>query len=114
MVRMARVDRRRRKDWPSASDNSEVTWRLGRNRRRVLLLAWLTLLPLNTPFPVISQRRDILELPSGQKKRAYGGGPAFRQGRTGTEPPSGKKLNLRADKKRPGVPENAGSKCGPG
>src|ERR1700689_4837420 len=59
MVRMARVDRRRRKDWPSASDNSEVTWRLGKNRRRVLLLAWLTLLPLNTPLPVISQRRDI-------------------------------------------------------
>src|SRR5580698_2137543 len=68
MVRMARVDRRRRKDWPSASDNSEVTWRLGKNRRRVLLLAWLTLLPLNTPLPVMSQRRDMVRGTSGCRK----------------------------------------------
>jgi hypothetical protein len=27
------------------------------------------LLPLSTPFPVISQRRDILSVPSGHKKR---------------------------------------------
>jgi hypothetical protein len=29
------------------------------NRRFVLLLAWLTLLPTRTPFPVTMQRRAI-------------------------------------------------------
>ena len=44
---------------PSAS-LIRVTWlRLGRNRRRVLLFAWLTLLPVWTALPVNSQRRAI-------------------------------------------------------
>src|SRR3954453_3908981 len=32
---------------------------LGRKRRRVLLLAWLTLLPESTPLPVRLQRRAM-------------------------------------------------------
>src|SRR5690606_2948754 len=58
-VRRALAEMRRRKFWPSASDIS-VTWtRLGRKRRRVLLLAWLTLLPVMTDLPVSSQARDM-------------------------------------------------------
>src|SRR3546814_20135812 len=44
---------------PSASDSSAVSWTFGRKRRRVLLLAWLTLLPVITPLPVSWQRRAI-------------------------------------------------------
>src|SRR4029077_8529262 len=58
-VRMPRVDRRSFTSAPRISDNSVVSCRFGRKRRRVLLLAWLTLLPVSTPLPVISQRRDI-------------------------------------------------------
>ena len=39
---------------PSASESSDVVCRLGRKRRLVLLLAWLTLLPTCTPLPVIA------------------------------------------------------------
>src|SRR4051794_36302888 len=59
MVRIARVQSRIRTDCPRTSDSSEASWRLGRKRRRVRLLAWLTLLPVSTPLPVIWQRRDI-------------------------------------------------------
>src|SRR6185312_7983508 len=65
-VRIARVESRSRTAWPRISDSSDVSCRLGRKRRRVLLLAWLTLLPDNTPLPVISQRRDIALGPSVQ------------------------------------------------
>src|ERR1700760_2823383 len=58
-VRIARVDSRMRTSCPRVSDNNDATCRFGRKRRRVLLLAWLTLLPDKTPLPVISQRRDI-------------------------------------------------------
>src|SRR5690242_7013105 len=58
MVRIARVESRMRTA-PSASDSTDVFCRLGRKRRRVRLLAWLTLLPASTVLPVISQRRDI-------------------------------------------------------
>src|SRR6056297_1551887 len=58
-VRRAEADTRRRNVRPSASDISAVSFRFGRNRRLVLLLAWLTLLPTIGPFPVSSQRRDI-------------------------------------------------------
>jgi hypothetical protein len=36
---------------------------LGRNLRRVLLFAWLTLLPVSTPLPVITQRRAMVLSP---------------------------------------------------
>ena len=38
---------------------NETRCRFGRNRRRVLLWAWPTWLPVSTPFPVSSQRRDM-------------------------------------------------------
>src|ERR1700760_819984 len=62
-VRMPRVDSRRRTAVPRMSDSSDVSCRFGRKRRRVRLLAWLTLLPASTPLPVIWQRRDIAEDP---------------------------------------------------
>src|SRR6056297_1729460 len=43
----------------SDSDCSVTSFRFGRKRRLVLLLAWLTLLPVIGPFPVSSQRRDM-------------------------------------------------------
>src|SRR3954454_10397448 len=81
-VRMPRVDRRMRTSCPRLSDSSDVTWRFGRKRRRVLLLAWLTLLPLRTPLPVISQRRDIALNPQYRLEGAgYGDTGGGRQGR---------------------------------
>ena len=44
---------------PSVSLNRRRLCRFGRNRRRVLLLAWLTLLPVSTPLRVRMQRRAI-------------------------------------------------------
>ena len=41
------------------SDCSVTSFRLGKNRRRDLFFAWLTLLPVIGPFPVSSQRRAI-------------------------------------------------------
>src|SRR5271165_1188033 len=78
-VRIARVDRRRRTDAPSTSDSREVSCRLGRKRRRVLLLAWLTLLPVSTPLPVISQRRDIRGHPWASEGAGYGEAVEWRQ-----------------------------------
>src|ERR1700689_4652032 len=80
ILRMARVDRRRRTEVPSASDSSELSCRLGRKRRRLLLLAWLTLLPLSTPLPVISQRRDMFRNPWGLEGAGYGEAGGWRQG----------------------------------
>src|SRR4249920_2610623 len=59
MVFMPRGVRRRRTEWPSASDRTEATCRLDMNRRRVLLLAWLTLLPYCTALPDRAQRRGM-------------------------------------------------------
>ena len=55
---------RRRRDaearvWPSVSLVSDTSFRFGRKRRLVLLLAWLTLLPTIGLLPVSSQRRAI-------------------------------------------------------
>src|SRR5690606_16857965 len=58
-VRRALAEMRRRTFWPRASEISVTSHRFGRNRRRVLLLAWLTLLPVITALPVSSQARDI-------------------------------------------------------
>ena len=44
---------------PSASEISVTLRRLGRNRRLVLMLEWLTLWPTWGPLPVNSQRRDM-------------------------------------------------------
>src|SRR5690606_37984921 len=57
--RSADAETRRRKLCPRASDIKVTSQRFGRKRRRVLLLAWLTLLPLITALPVSSQARDI-------------------------------------------------------
>jgi hypothetical protein len=46
---------------PSCS--TRTFWRFGSQTRLVLLLAWLTLLPLMGPLPHISQTLDILILP---------------------------------------------------
>ena len=39
-----------------------VMWRLGRNRRFVCTLEWLTLFPVIGPFPQMSQRWDMVSL----------------------------------------------------
>src|SRR6185503_11378175 len=51
---------------PSTSEISDTLSRLGRKRRLVRLMAWLTLLPTITPLPVNSQRRAILKFLSKQ------------------------------------------------
>src|SRR5215469_1790253 len=42
---------------------SVTFWRLGRNVRFVLLLAWETLCPTSRPLPVSSQTRDMVIYP---------------------------------------------------
>src|SRR5436853_3589189 len=59
IVFMPRGVSRRRTEWPSASDRTEPTCRLDMNRRLVLLLAWLTLLPYWTDLPDRAQRRGM-------------------------------------------------------
>jgi hypothetical protein len=39
-------------------------WRLGSQRRRVLLCAWLTLFPVPGPFPQISHFFDMMRISS--------------------------------------------------
>src|SRR5690606_33086567 len=48
----------------STSLRKVTAHRFGRNRRRVLLLAWLTLLPVWTVLPVSSQRRAMRYAPT--------------------------------------------------
>src|SRR5438067_1144180 len=50
---------RRRTERPSASEINVTFKRLGRKRRLVLRLEWLTLWPTCADFPVKSQRRDM-------------------------------------------------------
>ncbi len=50
--RRQRVQTRTRRTVPAT--RARTRWRLGRKRRRVLLLAWLTLLPVVGPLPQIS------------------------------------------------------------
>src|SRR5690606_13010899 len=61
---------------PSASLMSDTWQRFGRNRRRVLRFAWLTLLPDITALPVSSQRRDMGSILAIQGLRTAGGSPA--------------------------------------
>src|SRR5215831_15185800 len=78
MVRIALTLRRTLTSWPRASDSSVVFCRLGRERRLVLLLAWLTLWPYCTPLPVMAQRRamtrdplcwnDLVSAPPGPRR----------------------------------------------
>src|SRR5579863_6907273 len=59
MLRIACGVSRNRTAPPSASESSEIICRLGRKRRFVLLLAWLTLLPTWTPLPVMMHLRAM-------------------------------------------------------
>src|SRR5260370_34797567 len=61
IVRIAAVERRSRTG-PSTSDNTEIVCRLGRKRRFVLTLEWLTLWPTWTPLPVTGHLRAISHL----------------------------------------------------
>src|SRR5579862_5982590 len=63
IVRIAVVLRRSRTA-PSVSDNSEMRCRLGRKRRFVLMLEWLTLWPTWTPLPVTGHLRAMRHLVS--------------------------------------------------
>src|SRR5216684_5977937 len=76
MVFMPRGVIRRRTVWPSASDRTEPTCRLDMNRRRVLLLAWLTLLPYCTDLPDRAQRRGMATS-AKKRSRLRAGRPAF-------------------------------------
>src|SRR5258708_17315761 len=76
IVFMPRGVRRRRTVWPSASDRTEPTCRLDMNRRRVLLLAWLTLLPYCTALPDRAQRRGMA-ISAKRRSRQGAGRPAF-------------------------------------
>src|SRR5258708_32590932 len=76
MVFMPRGVIRRRTVWPSASDRTEPTCRLDMNRRRVLLLAGLTLLPYWTALPDRAQRRGMA-ISAKKRSRQRAGRPAF-------------------------------------
>src|SRR5215218_9572707 len=80
MVLTPRGVSRRRTVWPSASDRTEATCRLDMNRRRDLLLAWLTLLPYCTDLPERAQRRGMV---TSAKKTIP---PGRREGRLFTGP----------------------------
>ena len=60
LPRRAAAEMRNLNPRPNVSDCSVTSFRFGKKRRRVLLLAWLTLLPVIGPFPVNSQRRDMI------------------------------------------------------
>src|SRR5579883_1762994 len=85
-VRIARVESRIRTASPRVSDSIDVSCRLGRKRRRVLLLAWLTLLPVRTPLPVIWQRRDIAKKPRSGSMEGAGYGEALPEGQPAIAP----------------------------
>src|SRR5258708_39853661 len=85
IVRIAAAERRSRTG-PSTSDNTEVVCKLGRKRRFVLTLEWLTLWPTWTPLPVTGHflamgtsfsdadhktRRAAVTLNSGAARRRF-------------------------------------------
>src|ERR1051325_9224986 len=78
MVRIAAAERRSRTG-PSTSDNTEIVCKLGRKRRFVLMLEWLTLWPTWTPLPVTGHLRAISYLvqqtPSENAPRLLTAGP---------------------------------------
>src|SRR5262249_15231110 len=59
MVLSAFADTRSLTERPSASEIMVTLSRLGRKRRLVLMLEWLTLCPTCAPLPVSSHRHDI-------------------------------------------------------
>ena len=69
MVRTALVVMRSRTFSPSVSLISETFCRFGRKRRLVLLCAWLTLLPVCTPLPVMMHRFDMTPVLKKIKRR---------------------------------------------
>src|SRR3954451_19338230 len=86
IVFMPRGVRRRRIEWPSTSDRTEATWRFDMNRRLVLLLAWLTLLPYWTDLPERAQRRGMADsLKNDPAGRA--GRPVFKGDDRSRQPP---------------------------
>src|SRR5437870_2890959 len=58
IVRIAAAERRIRTG-PKTSDSTEIVCRLGRKRRFVLTLEWLTLWPTWTPLPVTGHLRAM-------------------------------------------------------
>src|SRR5882672_927053 len=77
IVLMPRGVSLRRIEWPSASDSTEATCRLDMNRRLVLLLAWLTLLPYWTDLPERAQRRGMAISAKNDDPAEGAGRPAF-------------------------------------
>src|SRR5688572_3259611 len=65
MVRRPRVETRRLTQRRSPSSQKRWVCRLGRKRRRFLLLAWETRLPTATLLPVTSQTR-LIKIPTNQ------------------------------------------------
>src|SRR5690349_25179222 len=72
IVLMPRGVRRRRTEWPSASDRTEATWRFDMNRRFDLLLAWLTWWPYWTDLPDRAQRRGMAASAKKRTRRRAG------------------------------------------
>src|SRR5690606_40152551 len=84
MVRMAAVETRSFTQRFSLATQNRRSCRFGRKRRRVLLLAWETLLPVCTPLPVTWQTRDITHLDGvlGVPHGLGDGGPGGSGGRS--------------------------------
>src|SRR5205814_10647183 len=72
-VRIPLVVSRRVTQRFSVSTQKRCVCRLGRKRRRFLLLAWETRLPAAGFLPVISQTRDILSTLTGGPRDSRGG-----------------------------------------
>src|SRR5713226_8183213 len=91
MVFMPRGVIRRRTVWPSASDRTEPTCRLDMNRRRVLLLAWLTLFRTGRLCPTGRNdgawRYPLKNDPAGRREgRLFTGRRGASQGSPSSEP----------------------------
>src|SRR5690606_26758740 len=90
MVRMAAAETRSFTQRFSLATQKRRSCRLGRKRRRALLLAWETLLPVLTRLPVTWQVLDMAHLESSccrpwpgrrRPRRATGGRRAMRESR---------------------------------
>src|SRR5206468_10853890 len=80
IVRIAAAERRSRTG-PSTSDNTEIVWRFGRNRRFVLMFEWLTLWPTWTPLPVTGHLRAIWHLVQQHRSKTRRAAPDRNPGR---------------------------------
>src|SRR5215831_17087358 len=89
MVRRPRVETRSETQRRSVSSQKRCVCRLGRKRRRFLLLAWETRLPTAGLLPVISQTRDIRLTLRDFRDLASGGGPLEYPGRALYQPGEG-------------------------